>query len=126
MRFLIIIGGFFWIAVFIFDCFFWKIFKWNRDLGNLTPVNRAIMQVLNLSLMCCFLIFAFVSIYHADELITTGLGRSLLAGMAIFGVLRAIEQVIFFDLRPLMSRVFLVLVIVCTALYLVPLIGALS
>ena len=45
MKTLIIIGGFIWLAVFVFHLFFWKLFDWKRDLSSLNPVNKAIMQL---------------------------------------------------------------------------------
>lgn len=123
MKTLIIIGGFLWLAVFVFHIFFWKLFDWKRDLESLTATNKAIMQVLNLCLMVCFLIFAWVSIFQTDELLTTGLGKSLLVGMVFFGVFRAIEQVIFFDLKHIRSKAVLFAALLGTMIYLIPLVS---
>ena len=123
MKTLIIIGGFLWLAFFVFHIFFWKLFDWKRDLESLTEVNRAIMQVLNLCLMLVFLIFAYVSIFHADELLTTDLGRSMLVGIVLFGVFRAVEQVVFFDLKHIRSKAILLVALIGTTIYLIPLIS---
>lgn len=122
MKTLIIIGGFLWLAFFVFHLFFWKLFDWKRDLQSLTGVNRAIIQVLNLCLMLVFLIFAYVSIFHAEELLTTGLGKSILFGIVLFGFFRAIEQVIFFDLKQIRSKAVLIIALLGTAVYAIPLI----
>lgn len=122
MKTLIVIGGFLWLAVFVFHLFFWKLFDWKHDLQSLTDVNRAIMQVLNLCLMLVFLIFAYISIFHTDELLTTSLGKAMLVGIVLFGVFRAIEQVIFFDLKHLRSKAVLFIALLGTAIYLIPLI----
>lgn len=121
MRTLIIIGGFLWLAFFVFHIFFWKLFDWKRDLGKLTKTNKAIMQVLNLCLMLCFLIFAYVSIFQRDELLTTSLGKTLLIGMILFAVFRAMEQIIFFDLKNIRSKAVFVAALVGAAIYLIPL-----
>lgn len=123
MKTLIIIGGFLWLAFFGFHLFFWKLFDWKHDLNSLTKVNKAVIQVLNLCLMLCFLMFAAVSIFHTDELLTTGLGKSILVGMVLFGVFRAIEQVIFFDLMSHRSKAVLLLAVLGTVIYLIPLIS---
>ena len=120
MKILIQIGGFLWLALFIFHLFFWKLFNWKRDLESLTQVNKAIMQVLNLCLMLVFLIFAYISIFHADELLAKGLGKSMLIGMIAFGVFRAIEQVIFFDLKHIRSKAVLFVALLGTTIYLIP------
>ena len=123
MKNLIFIGGLLWLAVFVFHVLFWKLFDWKNDLENLTNVNKAIMQVLNLSLMLCFLIFAYISFFHSEELLTTNLGKVFLTGMSLFGIFRAIEQVIFFDLKHARSKVVLFVALVGTTLYLIPLIS---
>ena len=122
MKTLIIIGGFLWLAVFVFHVFFWKLFKWKQELSKLSDVNKAVMQVLNLCLMWVFLIFAYISIFHTDELLTTGLGTSVLIGMVFFGVFRTIEQVIFFDLKDNRSKFVFSVALIGTAIYTIPLI----
>lgn len=122
MNTLIIIGGLIWLAVFVFHLFFWKLFDWKNDLSSLNPLNKAIMQVLNLCLMLVFLIFAYISVFHTDELLTTSLGKSMLVGIVLFGVFRAIEQVIFFDLKHFRSKAVLFVALLGTTIYLIPLV----
>ncbi len=122
MKTLIIIGGFLWLAVFVFHVLFWKLFRWKQELIKLSDVNRAVMQVLNLCLMWVFLIFAYVSIFHADELLTTGLGKSVLIGMVLFGIFRSVEQVIFFNLKDIRSKFVLFVAMIGTAIYAIPLV----
>ena len=126
MKILILIGGFLWLAVFVFHIFFWKLFRWKKDLGKLTETNKAIMQVLNLCLMLCFLIFAYISIFQSEELLTTSLGKSLLIGMFLFAFFRVIEQFIFFDLKNIRSKIFLLAALLGAGLYLIPLISMVS
>ena len=123
MKTLIIIGGFLWLTFFVFHIFFWKLFAWKQDLENVTNTNKAIMQVLNLCLMLCFLIFAYISIFQTDELLTTSLGKSLLVGMILFAVFRAIEQIIFFDLKNVRSKIVLFVALLGATIYLIPLVS---
>ena len=117
---LVIAGGLYNLVFAVFHLLFWRIFGWREDLRSLRFVNRAIMQVLNLCLTFAFVIFAVVSLGHTEELLTTGLGHSLLALFALFWLARAIEQIVFFELRSRVSWVFLALFLVGTALYAVP------
>ncbi len=126
MKTLIIIGGFLWLAFFVFHIFFWKLFKWKDDLENITKTNKAIMQVLNLCLMLCFLIFAYISIFNTDELLTTGLGKTLLLGMVLFAVFRAVQQVTFFDLNNNRSKAVLLIALSGAVIYLIPAISVFS
>lgn len=122
MESIIKAGGFYNFAFAIFHIFFWKIFRWNPDLKKLNFLNRAIMQVLNLCLTFCFLLFAYVSFFHTAELLTTGLGNTLLVGIAVFWLLRAIEQVIFFNLTHWSSGIFLLIFIAGAVIYAIPII----
>ncbi len=117
MKTLIIIGGFLWLAFFVFHIFFWKLFDWKHDLEKLNKTNKAVMQVLNLCLMLCFLIFAYISIFQTDELLNTSLGKTLLVGMILFGIFRAIEQAIFFDLKHIRSKIVLFVALFGTIIY---------
>ncbi len=120
MKTLLIIGGIVVFGFLIFHLFFWKIFDWKRDLKSLTPINRAIMQVLNLSLSFIFLLISYISIFHTDELLNTDLGRTMLLGIATFWFLRAIEQIVFFGLKSTISIAFFVVFLAGSALYLIP------
>lgn len=118
---LIVFGGLYNLVLVVFHVFFWKLFDWKQDLATLTPLNRAVMQILNLCLTFVFLVFAYVSFFHTDELLHSRLGRSLLALMAIFWFLRAVEQIIFFGFRRKASIAFSILFLIGTGLYSIPL-----
>ncbi|MBT8386019.1 MAG: hypothetical protein KJO12_01285 [Ignavibacteria bacterium] len=113
-------GGIYNIILVIFHLTFWKLFKWKKDLARITFINRAVMQVLNLSLTFVFLIFAYISIFHAQELISTNLGNSLLLLISVFWFLRAIEQTIFFGLKNVISVMFFLFFLLGSIIYLYP------
>lgn len=120
MKQLLIAGGIYNLFFAVYHLFFWKIFKWKTQLSHLDFINNAIMQVLNLCLTFCFLIFSYVSLFHTSELLTTRLGHSLLTGIAIFWTLRAIEQIIFFKLKHWVSTLFLIIFIGGSFIYIIP------
>jgi hypothetical protein len=121
MRTLIQIGGVLWVICFIFHVFFWRLFDWKNDLESVKKVNKGIMQVLNLCLMLCFLIFAYISLVQTDELLSSSLGQSLIVGMALFGFFRVVEQFIFFDLRLFRSKIVLFGALLIGIVYTIPL-----
>lgn len=123
MKTLIIIGGFVWVGLFGFHALFWRLFDWKKDLENLTPLNKSVMQVMNLALMVFIFIFGFVSFFHADDLLTTSLGRTLLIGIVAFGTIRTILQFLFFNLKDNRSRFFLGVMVFGTLIYLIPLVS---
>lgn len=121
MKSLIYFGGILWVICFIFHIFFWKLFDWENDLNSVKKVNKGIIQVLNLCLMLCFLIFAYISFVQTDELLTTSLGKTMISGMALFGVFRVIEQFVFFDLKPFGSKIVLFGAFLIAVVYSIPL-----
>ncbi len=96
---LIIAGGFYTVALIIFHALFWRIFNWPETLMPLNYINRATMQVLNISITFVFFIFAYISFAHTHELINTQLGNSLLVLISCLWLFRAAQQVIFYKLK---------------------------
>ncbi|MCP4580968.1 MAG: hypothetical protein GY839_05080 [candidate division Zixibacteria bacterium] len=121
---LIWIGGLYNLAFLIFHDFFWKIFNWKEDLAKLMPINRAIMQVLNLMLIFCLLIFAYISFFHVQGLLTTDLGKTMTIFIAMFWGIRAILQMVYFSRTKLVSYVFFVIFWIGFLLYFIPWLGS--
>jgi hypothetical protein len=119
-KYLLVAGAFYNLAFAIFHAFFWKLFGWKEDLSSLTSLNRSVMQILNLCLMFVFIIFAYVSAFHSSELLDIKLGKALLLSITIFWLLRAVEQVIFFDLHTKISLAFFAAFLLGALLYLMP------
>lgn len=117
-RLLLWIGGIYHLGFAVFHLFFWRLFRWQQDLAHLLPVNRAVMQILNFCLIFIFLLFAWISLVHPTELLLTGLGRAVRAGIALFWFLRTIEQVHFFGLRNRVSMIFTLVFLAGGMLYL--------
>jgi len=123
MKQLLIAGSIYNLAFAIFHVLFWKIFKWKAQLSKLDYINRSIMQVLNLCLTFCFLIFSYISFFHTSALIETNLGNTILAGISIFWLFRAIEQVLFFKFKHWCSVILLLIFICGSVIYAIPLFG---
>lgn len=124
METLIKAGGIYNVILVLFHLLFWRIFNWEQDLRTLSFLNRAIMQVVNLSLTFVFIIFAYISIIHSNELLSTPLGKSLLVLMALFWLTRSIMQIIFFKLSHWGSVMFLLVFLAGSLLYGIPAIYA--
>ncbi|MCX5807550.1 MAG: hypothetical protein NT010_16035 [Proteobacteria bacterium] len=116
------IGGFYNMGFLVFHAMFWKLFNWKNELPRLTHINAAVMQVLNLCLMFCFLLFAYISLFHTSELGTSSMGRVLLLSIALFWLIRAIEQLVFFSFRRPLSIAMTILFLLGFCLYAYPLI----
>jgi hypothetical protein len=83
------------VALGVFHVAFWKLFRWREDLPRLTPVNRGVLQVLNI--MACYVFFAVALLQGLNpEAWTAGApGRAGLVAVAGFWLLRAALQPIF-------------------------------
>ena len=114
---LLIGGSLFHIAFVIFHLLFWKLFDWINDLKKLSYVNRSIMQILNLRLIFVFLVFAYISFFHSNALLSTQLGKVMIIAMSLFWLLRAIEQVVYFGIKNIASNLLLLIFIFGAVLY---------
>ena len=96
---MIIAGGIYTISLIIFHVLFWRIFKWPETLMTLNYVNKATIQVLNISITFIFFIFAYISFAHTNELLNSQLGRTLLVLISGLWLFRAALQVVFYKLK---------------------------
>jgi uncharacterized paraquat-inducible protein A len=117
MEILIKAGAVYNIALIVFHLFFRRIFHWDDDLRSLSFLNKAIMPVLNNSLIVVFALFAYVSLFHYHELLSTPLGNAMLAFMALFFFARSAMQVIYCKLRHWASYAFLLFFFSCGLVY---------
>ena len=117
---LLFIGGLYNLAFAIFHILFWKIFRWKKSLRRLLPMDRAIMQVLNIRLIYIFFVFAFISFFYPVDLISTQLGKVIIIVISLFWFMRAIEQALFFSLKRKISIIFFVVFLIGSIIYLIP------
>jgi hypothetical protein len=88
------------VALAVFHLGFWRLFRWKEELRKLHPVNRGVMQVMNIMLTFMFLMLAAVQVLNAAELTATPLGRLLMAVLTGFWLLRAVLQPVFWPTMP--------------------------
>lgn len=113
-------GGLYHGLLVLFHLGFWKIFRWKEDLRSLSFINRQVMPILNLCLTLTFVMFGFISLVFAQDLLTTSLGHALLLFLALFWLFRTVLQVIYFGVRRLDSLAFVVFFALGVGLYAVP------
>ncbi|MCB2226439.1 MAG: hypothetical protein KQH53_07145 [Desulfarculaceae bacterium] len=105
-------GGVLHIGWAVFHLLFPRVFKWAKALEPLDPVNRGIMQIINLCLTFYFAVAAYLSLAFGPELLGTPLGRKLLAVFTAFWLFRlALQQRFFRMVHPvslLLSLAFLI------------------
>ena len=89
---LVIVGGVYNLLFGLFHISFWKLFNWRDELARMSPINRAVIQMLNIAVIVFLLMIAFVSMVYSHELVTTNLGRTLLLGTSIFWMARLVGE----------------------------------
>ena len=120
IEILIKAGGIYNITLVAFLLLFWRIFHWEEDLQSLSSLNRAILPVVNLSLTFVFVIFAYISLAHTTELMSTPLGNSLLVFISLLWFARALMQIIYFKLDHWLSIAFLSFFLAGSVIYGIP------
>lgn len=119
-RRLLHIGGVIHSLFAVFHFSFWKLFDWPQSLVSLSSDNRAIVQVLNIHTAYVLVVFAILSFAFADEMSTTRFGRSMGVAIAVFWILRAVNQAVFWGVSSIESWVAIVVCLAVAVLYLVP------
>ncbi len=92
------IGGAYHIGFSIFDLSWPYLFNWKKTLEPLDDMNAAVYRLTSKLLVLLFWIFAYISFVHTDELLTTGIGKTLMVSIAIFWSFRFLMQLYFFGL----------------------------
>ena len=80
----------------VLHLFFWRMFRWREQLARVSRANAGVMQVMNIVLTGCLLMFGVVLAVHTEAMTATPLGRTLLAALAGLWLLRAALQRPFF------------------------------
>jgi len=118
---LLSLAGYYCLAFAVFHMMFWKLFRWKADLQRLTPVNRSIMQVLNIRLIYVFLVVGIAVFLFGESMLASDVGKFLLGAMSVFWLMRSIEQLVFFDATTLASTALVVVFVIGSALFAIPL-----
>jgi len=105
----------------LFHMFFPRLFRWDKNLADMDPINRAIYQVLNLCLVFYFAAAAYLSLALTHDMLSSKLGHKLIAVMAAFWLLRLGLQFRFFKAVHPLSLLLIVLFALTAGTYLYPL-----
>ena len=116
------LGGWFNLLLCLFHLGFWKIWDWPASLAGISGNQKAIMQVMNLHLSIALLLFAYVSIVHSQAMVSTSLGKVVLGFIAAFYLIRAINQLLFWQWDHPKSIGIAVVCVLVSLLYFIPLV----
>lgn len=95
--------------------------RWQDSLSTLSTDNQAIMYTLNLAVALTLLVFAYVSVFHQRDLLTTNLGKAVIVSIGLFWFVRAVAEILYFRIGVDGSWVGLLIFGATGAVYLIPL-----
>ena len=95
--------------------------QWQNTLSTISTDSQAVMYTLNLAAAFTLLVFAFVSVFYRHDLLTTNLGKALSISIALFWLVRAVAQILYFRLGVDGSWVGVLIFGAIGFLYLIPL-----
>ena len=101
-----------------------RVLNWKKSLDELDSMNRATYQVMNLCLVFFMVVLAYVSFVYAPELLSTGLGKKLLAIITAFWLFRLSLQFRFYQITHPASLLLNLLFLLTALAYAYPLLKA--
>lgn len=124
------IGGVYNILCALLHVLFPTMFKWDKILESLSGDKRLILKpslyIMNWCMAIFWLILAYIPLVHTSELLTPGLGRTLLASIVIFWIIRIfVLQPIYIGLKNRTSWQMIAFFLVGLMLFAVPLVQSL-
>lgn len=117
---LLLAGGILTLGIGLFHLAFWHLFDWKNELPRLRPVNRGVLQVLNIQITVMAFVLGLVTLRFPAELTSTAMGNALVWGIAVFWIVRTINQPLFWGLRSRVSRAFTAIWALLALSYLIP------
>ncbi len=119
---LLVMGaGLYHLGFAVFHLFFARLFRWETQLAKLHPVNRGVMQAMNVFLTVALALFAYLLLRYPELLLTEQTGRMLLFGIGLTWFVRAAIHPKLFGLRHPGSVLVNVLCVVAVGLCWIPL-----
>lgn len=115
-------GGVLTLLMAIFHIRFPKIFKWGKDYGRITEINKRIFHTIHLALLLIFIVIGVLSLFYAHELSKSkGISFGFNLMISIFWLWRAIWQIFYFKGK-IMHYVLIMVFSILFLAYLIPII----
>ncbi len=122
LKYLIITGGVMHICFALFDMTWAKAFNWKESLSSLDETNRSLLRLTNKLLIVIYLGFAYLSLFHSEELLRSHLGKAVLGCIALYWTARTIMQPVYFDMKEKVTVLFFIIFTGMISLYVIPII----
>lgn len=115
-------GGILTLLMAVFHIRFPKIFRWGKDYGRISDINKRIFHTIHLALILIFFIIGILSLFYATELSQCkGISFGLNLMISIFWLWRTIWQIYYFKGKT-MHFVLIGIFLILFLAYLIPII----
>ncbi len=101
----------------------WQAIGAPGPFSGLDQDGRATVLTLNMAVAVCCLIFAYLSLFHRGELLSTRLGTGVLATIGVFWIMRGVAQAIFYEASGPFAAIGVGIWWLISLLYFVPMLG---
>lgn len=102
----------------------WQAVSAPGPLSSLDEGSRAMFLTLNMAVAVTCLIFAYLSLFHRGELLSTRLGSGVLAAIGAFWIMRGIAQLIFYGTLGVATAIGVGIWWLISLLYFIPVLGS--
>ncbi len=125
------IGGIYNILCALLHVILPRMFKWGKILESISGDKRLILEpslyILNWCMTVFWVMLAYIALVHTSEILIPGLGRTLLASIVIFWVIRIfVLQPLYIGIKHQASWQMIAFFLVGLILFAVPLVQSLS
>jgi hypothetical protein len=120
MKKLVIACGVVSVIFAVFHVAFWWVLDWPSSLSYMTADDRMLMQTFNFCMIPLFVFFSYVYLRLPEQMLTTPLGREVLAMNATVYYFRALAELTFGNIHTAESQFFFVLCLAVGAMFTVP------
>lgn len=94
----LLVGGILNFLFALFHISFPWLFSWSEDLQTITHVNQAILYTFHAVMVLVLVVFAYLSLFHRDELLSTHLGRIVLFMIGAVWLVRSLAEILYFQI----------------------------
>ena len=119
-RILLLIGGLINLLVGAMHVSLGQGLNVSQSLSCLSLDIQATLYTLNVHVAFTCLIFAYLSFFHRKGLLLTSTGRAVTAAIALFWILRAVNQVLFYGVSASATPFWVIFCLMVSLLYVVP------
>jgi len=105
----------------IFHILFYWLFNWKNTLRCLNSDNWAIFHTFNFGMNMMSILFAIISLFMTNKLLTESIGNVMLVFMSLMSVMRIVSEFVLWGFTLEQSPIIIILCLIPAVLFVLPL-----